>query len=60
MKLYFTRQAKDDLESIAAYIQQQNPEAALRVRDAIIDSLVPLSFSHASGEGRRFRVSGKS
>jgi plasmid stabilization system protein ParE len=39
MKLHFTRQAKDDIENIADYIHQQNPEAALRVRDSIIDSL---------------------
>jgi toxin ParE1/3/4 len=56
MKLYFTRQAKDDLESIAAYIQQQNPEAALRVRDAIIDSLRTLVLFPRIG--RRQKVSG--
>jgi toxin ParE1/3/4 len=43
MKLHFTRQAKDDLENIADHIHQQNPEAALRVRDSIIDSLRTLA-----------------
>ncbi len=56
MKLYFTRQAKDDLESIADYIHQQNPEAALRVRDAIIDSLRTLVLFPRIG--RRQNVSG--
>jgi toxin ParE1/3/4 len=56
MKLYFTRQAKDDLESIADYIHQQNPEAALRVRDAIIDSLRTLVLFPRIG--RRQNISG--
>jgi toxin ParE1/3/4 len=56
MKLHFTRQAKDDLESIADYIHQQNPEAALRVRDSIIDSLRTLVLF--PGIGRRQKVAG--
>jgi toxin ParE1/3/4 len=42
MKLRFTRQAKQDLDNIADYIREQNPEAALRVRAAIIRSLQTL------------------
>jgi plasmid stabilization system protein ParE len=49
-------QAKDDLESIADYIHQKNPEAALRVRDAIIDSLLTLVLFPRIG--RRQNVSG--
>jgi plasmid stabilization system protein ParE len=60
MKLHFTRQAKDDLENIADHIHQENPEAALRVRDSIITHCVLLFFFHASGEDRRSRASGKS
>lgn len=36
MKLRFTRQAKQDLDNIADYVREQNPEAALRVRAAIV------------------------
>ena len=39
MKLHFTRQAKRDLDNIADYLREQNPEGALRVRASIIDSL---------------------
>jgi toxin ParE1/3/4 len=56
MKLHFTRQAKDDLENIADYVHQQNPEAALRVRDAIIDSLRTLVLFPRIG--RRQKVAG--
>lgn len=56
MKLHFTRQAKDDLENIADYVHQQNPEAALRVRDAIIDSLRTLVLFPRIG--RRQKVTG--
>jgi len=56
MKLHFTRQAKDDLENIADYVHQQNPEAALLVRDAIIDSLRTLVLFPRIG--RRQKVAG--
>ena len=39
MKLRFTRQAKQDLDSIADYIRADAPEAAVRVRAAILESL---------------------
>lgn len=39
MKLRFTRRAAQDLTDIADYIRKQNPQAALRVRAAILESL---------------------
>jgi addiction module RelE/StbE family toxin len=39
MKLRFTRRAAQDLADIADYIRKQNPQAALRVRAAILESL---------------------
>lgn len=42
MKLHFTRRAIQDLSSIADYVYQQNPQAARRVRDSIIESLQTL------------------
>jgi toxin ParE1/3/4 len=39
MKLRFTRRATQDLADIADYIRKQNPQAALRVRAAILESL---------------------
>jgi plasmid stabilization system protein ParE len=39
MKLRFTHQAKQDLDDVADYIREQNPDAALRVRAAIVRSL---------------------
>ena len=39
MKLRFTRRAAQDLADIANYIRRQNPEAALRVRATILESL---------------------
>jgi toxin ParE1/3/4 len=56
MKLHFTRQAKDDLENIADHIHRENPEAALRVRDSIIDSLRTLVLFPRIG--RRQKVAG--
>lgn len=44
MKLRFTQQAKQDLDNIADYIRERNPEAALRVRAAIMRSLRTLAF----------------
>jgi toxin ParE1/3/4 len=43
MKLRFTPQAAQDLASIAAYIRERNPAAALRVRAAIVESLPVVS-----------------
>ena len=39
MKLRFTPRATQDLVEIADYIREQNPNASLRVRSAILDSL---------------------
>ena len=56
MKLKFTPRAVQDLADIAAYIHQQNPPAALRVRSAILESLQNLVlFPHI---GRRQTVEG--
>jgi toxin ParE1/3/4 len=39
MKLRFTRRAAQDLAEIATYIGERSPQASLRVRSAILDSL---------------------
>jgi toxin ParE1/3/4 len=39
MKLRFTARATRDLADIADYIRERNPDAALRVRAAILESL---------------------
>jgi toxin ParE1/3/4 len=39
MKLRFTERAAQDLVDIADYVREHNPQAALRVRDAILESL---------------------
>jgi toxin ParE1/3/4 len=44
MKLRFTRRAIQDLSVIADFIRERNPEAALRVRNAIIESLQALAL----------------
>jgi toxin ParE1/3/4 len=47
MKLHFTARAAQDLASIAAYIRERNPSAALRVRATILESLQSLvMFPH--------------
>ena len=43
MKLRFTRQALRDLEDIAGYLCEHNPAAALRVREALLESLKDLA-----------------
>jgi plasmid stabilization system protein ParE len=56
MKLRFTPRATQDLASIAAYIRDRNPPAALRVRAAILESLQSLIlFPHI---GRQQQVEG--
>jgi plasmid stabilization system protein ParE len=42
MRLRFTPRATQDLADIADYIRERNPNAALRVRAAILDSLQDL------------------
>jgi toxin ParE1/3/4 len=44
MKLRFTRRATQDLSGIANFIREHNPQAALRVRNAIIESLQALAL----------------
>ncbi len=39
MKLRFTDRAAQDLVDIADYVREHNPQAALRVRDTILESL---------------------
>jgi len=42
MKLRFTRRAIQDLNDIADYIRQRNPQGARRVRTAILETLQTL------------------
>lgn len=39
MKLRYSQRAKRDLDNIGDYVRERNPEAALRVRTAIVRSL---------------------
>ncbi|MGQ0742113.1 MAG: type II toxin-antitoxin system RelE/ParE family toxin [Alphaproteobacteria bacterium] len=56
MKLRFTLQAVRDITSIADYIRADNPRAAQRVRDTILETLaLAASFP---GMGRRQSVEG--
>ena len=56
MKLRFTPRAVRDLTAIAYYIHEQSPQAALRVRAAILESLQSLAlFPHI---GRQQKVEG--
>jgi len=56
MKLRFTPRAAQDLAATADYIREHNPEAALRVRSAILESLQNLTlFPYL---GRRQKVEG--
>jgi len=56
MKLRFTPRATQDLVEIADYIRQHNPQAALRVRAAILESLQNLT--QFPNLGRRQKVDG--
>jgi plasmid stabilization system protein ParE len=60
MKLRFTRQATQDLNSIADYVSERNPKAALRVRAAIVESLQTLVLFRTSAGDRRLKVSASS
>ncbi|WP_428659718.1 type II toxin-antitoxin system RelE/ParE family toxin [Reyranella sp.] len=53
MKLRFTRQAASDLQEIADDIQERNPQAAKRVRAAILRSLKVLVLFPALAGGNR-------
>jgi toxin ParE1/3/4 len=56
MKLRFTPRAVRDLGEIADYVRERNPEAALRVRAAILESLQNLVLFPQVG--RRQKVEG--
>jgi plasmid stabilization system protein ParE len=58
MKLRFTARAAQDLNDIANYIRERNPQAALRVRAAILESLQNLVLFPQVG--RRQKVEGRS
>jgi len=49
MKLRLTPRAARDLADIADYLWERSPEAALRVRDAILQSLQNLSLFPLGG-----------
>jgi toxin ParE1/3/4 len=49
MKLRFTPRATQDLLDIADYIRERNPNASLRVRAAILDSLQDLVLFPEAG-----------
>jgi toxin ParE1/3/4 len=56
MKLRFTPQAVQDIAAIADYVREHSPEAAQRIRTAILEALQNLLvFPHA---GRRQSVAG--
>ena len=55
MKLRFTHQAKQDLDDVADYIREQNPDAALRVRAAIVRSLRTLVLFPRIGRQQKVR-----
>jgi plasmid stabilization system protein ParE len=56
MKLRFAPRAAQDLADIGDYIRERNPEAALRVRAAILESLQSLVLFPQVG--RRQKVEG--
>ena len=56
MKLRFTPRAAQGLNDIANYIRERNPQAALRVRAAILESLQNLVLFPQVG--RRQKVEG--
>ena len=56
MKLRFTPRAAQDLAEIADYIRQHSPQAALRVRAAILESLQHLILFPQIG--RRQKIEG--
>ncbi len=53
MKLRFTPQAIENIVSIAEYIHERNPAAALRVRAAIYDSLRTLILFPRAGRPQK-------
>lgn len=57
MKLHFTPRATQDLTAIADYLRERNPEAALRVRNAILESLQTSHCFRRSGDSRTLKAS---
>ena len=55
MKLRFTSRAAQDLAEIGDYILEQSPQAALRVRAAILESLQNLICFRMLGDHRMSR-----
>ena len=53
MKLRFTPRAAQDLSDIADYIRTRNPQAALRVRAAILESLQNLALFPQAGRQQK-------
>jgi plasmid stabilization system protein ParE len=49
MKLRFTPRAAQDIADIADYILERNPQAALRVRGAILEALQNLALFPKAG-----------
>lgn len=57
MKLRFTPRAAQDIAEIANYIREHSPQAALRVRAAILESLQSLVlFPHVGRQQKVERV----
>jgi toxin ParE1/3/4 len=64
MRLRFTAQALTDISEIADFIRAENPQAAKRVRDSILESLQNLARFPTAGrpqsvEGVRKFVTGR-
>jgi toxin ParE1/3/4 len=56
MKLRFTPRAAQDLANIGDYIRERNPEAGLRVRAAILESLQNLVLFPQVGASKRSKA----
>jgi plasmid stabilization system protein ParE len=56
MKLRFTPRATQDLIDIARYIRKRNPNASVRVRTAILDSLQSLVVFPEIGRVKNWRA----
>jgi toxin ParE1/3/4 len=56
MKLRFTPRATQDLVDIADYIREHNPNASLRVRAAILDSLQDLVLFPEAGRRQTIKA----
>ncbi|WP_315831564.1 type II toxin-antitoxin system RelE/ParE family toxin [Bradyrhizobium prioriisuperbiae] len=53
MKLRFTPRATQDLNEIAIFIRERSPQAALRVRTAILESLQNLVLFPHVGDSKK-------